>query len=175
VRSGDLTPAEIEDLRALFDSAWSGKGGTFDDEDWAHTFGGVHFLAEGAGRIVAHASVVRRRLTAGGRIMRSGYVEAVATLPEHQRQGLASALMTEVTAHIRGTYELGALDTGMQGFYERFGWRVWEGPTSVATESGEVVPTPEEDGYVMVLLPSALAHTDLTGPLVCDWRLGDVW
>jgi aminoglycoside 2'-N-acetyltransferase I len=175
LRSRELTPTQLETLRALFDAAWADEGQTFDEQDWAHAFGGVHFLAEEGDVVLAHASVVRRRLVAGDRELRSGYVEAVATWPEHQHRGLASALMTQVGEHLRATYELGALDTGLQGFYERFGWRVWEGTTSVETPSGEIVPTPQEDGYVMVLPGTALVDLDLTAPLTCDHRLGDVW
>ncbi len=83
--------------------------------------------------------------------------------------------MAEVGAHIRSSYELGALDAGVPGFYERFGWRVWEGPTSVQMPSGEIVPTVEEDGSVMVLLPPDLDRIDPSGPLTCDRRAGDAW
>ena len=35
--------------------------------------------------------------------------------------------------------------------------------------------TAEEDGSVLVLRTPATEGLDLTGPLVGDWRAGDVW
>ena len=67
-----------------------------------------------------------------------------------------------------------ALGTGETGFYERLGWRVWAGPTSVRTPHGER-RTPEEDGGIMVLLTPATPPISLDAPISCDWRPGDVW
>ena len=61
-------------------------------------------------------------------------------------------------------YELGALGTGEIGFYERLGWRVWQGPTSVRTAVGER-RTPDEDGGIMVLLTRATPPIDLDAPI----------
>jgi aminoglycoside 2'-N-acetyltransferase I len=82
--------------------------------------------------------------------------------------------MTEVNEHVVANFELGALGTGSQGFYERLGWQVWRGPTSVRTAEGEQ-PTPDEDGYVLVLLTPTSPVLDLGAPISCDWRPGDVW
>ena len=80
---------------------------------------------------MAHGSVVARELHTNGHRLATGYVEAVATLPVRQRRGHGSALMRAIGEHIDQMFELGALDTGIAGFYERFGWIVWEGPTFV--------------------------------------------
>lgn len=72
--------------------------------------------------MVAHASVVERELRTADHCLRTGYVEAVATRPSHQRKGLGSIVIGAVGEHIDGTYRLGALATGVVGFYERFGW-----------------------------------------------------
>ena len=101
-------------------------------------------------------------------------VEAMATWPELQRRGLGSRVLSVVNDHIASIYELGALDTGSPSFYERSGWIRWRGPTSVRTDGGDL-PTPEEDGNVMVLLTSATMDLDLDGPISCEWRPGDVW
>jgi aminoglycoside 2'-N-acetyltransferase I len=101
-------------------------------------------------------------------------VEAVATLPTHQRRGYGSAIMEQVGEHIDGTFRLGALGTGRHAFYARLGWIVWMGPTSVRTDRG-LVPTPEEDGHVLVRLTSTSPYLDLSAPISCDWRSGDVW
>ena len=62
VRSDALRPDEVVALRELFDEAWSDDVEGFTDQDWGHAVGGVHVIAEADGRVVAHASVVRREL-----------------------------------------------------------------------------------------------------------------
>lgn len=150
----------------------------FDDHDWEHALGGRHVVAELDGRIVAHASVVTRELHAGGRRLHTGYVEAVATASPFQGRGIGSLVMRAVNEHIRETFELGALGTGEQGFYERLGWQVWRGPTSVRARdqaTGPDLRTPDEDGGIMVLRTSSTGNLDLNVPISCEWRPGDVW
>jgi aminoglycoside 2'-N-acetyltransferase I len=134
----------------------------------------VHFLIEVEGDIVSHASVVQRQLHTGGHRLATGYVEAVATLPANRRRGHGSAIMQEVGEHIDRTFQLGALGTGAHAFYERLGWIVWQGPTFVRTVGG-LVPTPEEDGHILVRPTPTSPHLDLSAPISCDSRPGDVW
>jgi aminoglycoside 2'-N-acetyltransferase I len=143
-------------------------------EDLAHALGGHHFLAEADGAIVGHASVVERTLEVGGRPVRTGYVEAVAVLPAWQRQGIATALMASVGAHIRESYALGALGTGHPGFYARLGWRVWQGPTWVRTTDGPERSEGEDGGILVLETPRT---PPMTGhePISCEWRPGDAW
>jgi aminoglycoside 2'-N-acetyltransferase I len=122
VRSEALRPDEVVALRELFDEAWSDDVEGFTDQDWGHAVGGVHVIAEADGRVVAHASVVQRELHTAGHRLRTGYVEAVATQPSHQRRGLGSLVIGEVGELIDRNYRLGALATGVVGFYERLGW-----------------------------------------------------
>ncbi len=173
--TADLRDAELRELRALLDLAFNDPEERFSDDDWQHAMGGVHFLSEREGRIVSHASVVGRELHVAGRPLRTGYVEAVATDPAWQGQGFGSAVMRAVNGHLADAgYELGALGTGSQGFYERLGWFVWRGPSSVRRAGGEQ-PTPEEDGYIMALRTPATPPLDPEAPISCDWRPGDVW
>jgi aminoglycoside 2'-N-acetyltransferase I len=79
-----------------------------------------------------------------------------------------------VVAEIVAGYELGALGTGEQAFYERLGWRTWHGPSAVRTDDGER-PTPDDDGYLMVLATPASPPLDLDVSISCEWRPGDVW
>jgi aminoglycoside 2'-N-acetyltransferase I len=172
--SDQLTPQEVSVLRELFRAAWSTEAGEFTDDDWDHALGGVHFLVEEDGDILAHASVVARELHAAGHHLRTGYVEAVATRPADQGLGHGTALMRRVAEHVDRIFPLGALDTSHQTFYERLGWVVWTGPTFVRTDGGPV-RTPEDDGQVMVRLTPTSPDLDLSGPISCDWRSGDVW
>ncbi len=173
--SRELTPDEIGQLRALFRAAWPEPDDAFAEEDWQHALGGVHVLLEEDGRILSHASVVPRTLEAGGRRLRTGYVEAVATWPDVQRRGHGSAVMREIDEVIAAGYQLGALGTGEFGFYEKLGWEHWRGRTSVRTSAG-TRRTPDEDGYIMVLrTPATPRDLGLDAPLSCEWRSGDVW
>lgn len=174
VTSDDLRPHELDALRALFEAAWTDEDDRFSDEDWDHTLGGIHFVIEEDGRIVSHASVVERELHTGRHRLGTGYVEAVATEPSHQRHGLSTAVMREAGTYIDRTFQLGALGTGLHAFYERLGWIVWKGPTAVRTDA-RIVPTPEEDGYVLVRLTPSSPDSDLSAPISCEWRAGDVW
>ena len=174
VTTDALSRAELGALRGLFDAAWADDPEAFTDEDWEHAVGGLHFVVEDGGSIVAHASVVERELHVDGRPVATGYVEAVATLPAHQRRGHGSAVMRAVGAHIDRRLRLGALGTGLAAFYERLGWVVWRGPTFVRTDGG-LVRTAEEDGQVLVRLTPATPDIDLSAPISCEWRPGDVW
>jgi len=159
----------------MLDAAfWDDEDERFTDADWDHAVGGTHFVLDLDGLIACHASVVERELHVDGRPFRTGYVEAVATAPERQGQGLGTAVMREVTRYVEEGFELGALGTGVQGFYERLGWRIWIGPSSVRTGDRER-RTPDDDGYIMVLLAPASAGLDLRAGISCEWRSGDVW
>ena len=175
VATADLRPAEVEAIRAILWAAFDDdEEGRFTEEDWDHALGGVHVVAESDGRIVAHGSVVPREIHIGGRPLAAGYVEAVATDPGLQRTGLGTGVMREAGAIIREDYELGVLGTGEHAFYERLGWRTWRGPSSVRTPGGDR-PTPDEDGYIMVLATPSTPPLDPDAPISCDWRPGDVW
>jgi aminoglycoside 2'-N-acetyltransferase I len=171
----ELTPSEIAAIRALLERAFgSDEEERFTEADWDHAVGGVHFVLDVAGEIVSHASVVERELHVGGRLLRTGYVEAVATTPERQGAGFGSLVMADVTSWIRDRFELGGLGTGRHGFYQRLGWLIWIGPSSVRIGDGEQ-PTPEDDGYILVLPTPSSPPLDLSAPVSCDWRPGDVW
>jgi aminoglycoside 2'-N-acetyltransferase I len=171
--TAELAPEELQAVRRLVFEAF---GGRFDAHDWEHTLGGVHVLAEEGGEVVAHGAVVPRVLVAGRRELPTGYVEGVATRGDRRGRGLATVVMAEAGKVVRERYELGALadGTGIPGFYQRLGWETWQGPTWVAGPKG-LERTAEEDGSVLVLRTPATEALDLTGPLVCDWREGDVW
>jgi aminoglycoside 2'-N-acetyltransferase I len=175
VRTPDLRAGELAALRAMLVAAFgTDPEEAFREEDWEHTLGGVHVLAEDGVAIVAHAAVVERPIEIAGRPIRTGYVEAVATAPDRQRTGLGTLVMDEVGRIIREGYELGMLGTGVQPFYERLGWRIWRGPSAVRTANGEV-RSPDEDGYLMVLRTPSTPDLDPVATISCDDRPGDAW
>ena len=172
----ELSPAELAEIRALMDVAFGDDPEeAFTDDDWAHALGGLHVLVEVDGRIVAHAALVEREIRVGGRALRTGYVEAVATAPERQGEGFGSRAMAVIGAEIQARFELGVLGTGAFHFYERLGWRRWRGPSQVRLPDGALERSPEDDGFLMVLETPRSGGLDDRAPIECDWRPGDAW
>jgi len=174
LRTDELTAAEIDAIRTLLWAAFPPGDEGFTEDDWDHAVGGTHFVLDAGGRVVAHASVVERTLHVGGIPLRTGYVEAVATAPTLQGRGLGTIVMRDVDAWIDAGFQLGALGTGSHHFYERLGWRTWRGPSSVRSAAG-ALPSPDDDGYIMVLATSTSPPLDLDAPISCEWRPGDAW
>jgi aminoglycoside 2'-N-acetyltransferase I len=162
--------AELRAIRQLLDGAFT----DFDDDAWEHCLGGIHATIWEAAEVVAHASVVQRRLLHAGRALRTGYVEAVAVRADRRRRGYGRAVMERLGEVIRGAYEVGGLAAGEPAatLYRSLGWRAWEGDTWVLGPHG-LERTPEDDGGIYVL-PVA-AKLDLAADIVCDWRDGEVW
>ena len=175
VPTAELAPSEIGEIRALLAAAFgSDEHERFTDDDWDHAVGGIHFVLSVNAAVLAHASVVERELHVGDHRLRTGYVEAVSTASGHQGAGLGSLVMADVTAYVRERFELGALGTGRWTFYERLGWQRWAGPSSVRV--GDTTrPTPDDDGFILVLLTRSSPPLDPASPISCDWRPGDVW
>jgi aminoglycoside 2'-N-acetyltransferase I len=170
-QSADLDADSLLSIRALMAAAF---GAGFSGDDWAHALGGTHFMVREGSRVVAHASVVGRRLEIAEHSVRAGYVEAVATIPGRQRQGLGTAVMRAVGLHIQRSYEIGALSTSAHRFYERVGWERWQGPTFVRADSS-LVRTEDEDDGVMVLKTPTTPPVQVGDAIICEWRPGDVW
>ncbi|HEX6685481.1 MAG TPA: GNAT family N-acetyltransferase [Candidatus Limnocylindrales bacterium] len=169
-RTSDLSPVRLAEVRALCEAAF---GGRFDEHDWQHSLGGDHVLCFVGESLAGQAALVPRVLRCGGKAWRTGYVEAVAVHPAAQGRGVGRELMLTANKLVAAHYELGGLCAGERAarLYQRVGWRRWLGPTFVDSPEGTVA-TPEEDGSVYVL---PRVEMDLTGPIVCDWRDGDVW
>jgi aminoglycoside 2'-N-acetyltransferase I len=176
VPSADLSAADLVAIRALLWAAFppDHEDGGITEDDWQHALGGAHFLLEDDGRLVGHASVVERRLHIADRAIRTGYVESVAIDPARQRKGLGFTLMSAVDTHIDASFELGALGTGSRPFYVRLGWEIWRGPSAIRTAKG-LEPSPDEDGYILVLRTRSSPPLRLTDPISCEWRPGDSW
>jgi aminoglycoside 2'-N-acetyltransferase I len=148
--------------------------GDFSDDDWDHALGGLHTLTYLEGRLVGHAALVQRAFLWGDLPRRVGYLEAMAVHPDCQRRGIGRVIMERINQQVAWSYDLGALsasDEGL-GLYLSCGWAVWEGPLRVMTASG-LRDTPEDEGGVLVYVPSGMV--DLTLPLTCEIRSGDVW
>ncbi|MFI6012880.1 GNAT family N-acetyltransferase [Streptomyces sp. NPDC051243] len=170
--TADLTPAELRAIRALLDEAFDGD---FSDEDWDHGLGGMHALVhDDAGRLLAHGSVVMRRVRHRDRWLRVGYVEAVAVRPDARRTGLGGRVMAELERVIDRAYDAGMLSASDEGaaLYAARGWEVWSGRVCALGPEG-VVRLPDEEGSTFVR-PALAGPLDPAFELVFDWRDGDV-
>ena len=83
-------------------------------------------------------------------------------------------VMTAVSDVLHQHHELGVLSTGLEDFYERFGWRWWEGPSYVR-HGDELRRTEDEDDGIMVLPFGPSAGIDCTAAISCIARDGDDW
>lgn len=158
-------------IRRLVDAAF---GSEFAETDWEHALGGWHVVAVAKGTVVSHAAVVPRHLWFGHRELAAGYLEAVATDPAVQGHGIGSRVMDQAATLLRREFQVGALATGRPSFYERLGWERWQGPSSV-WRGDERLPTPEDDGGLMVLRFGFGDDLVLTEAMTCEPRPGDDW
>ena len=134
----------------------------------------THLLGWLNGELVSHIAWVERELHVGEiGPLRTAYIEAVATLPSYQRRGFATALL-QATPPLVHEFQLAALAPSDAAFYQRLGWRMWEGPLAYMDPSGARIETPEEQVmiYPLPLTPSSL---DIRASLTTKWRAIEVW
>lgn len=161
-------------MRELLGGAFEGG---FGDEDFEHALGGMHALVYEGGELVAHGSVVQRRVLHRGRALRTGYVEAVAVRADRRRCGLGGVVMEAVEGVIGRAYPLGALSASADGagLYAGRGWRVWGGEIGVLGPGGPERLAEEEGSTYVWTPPGGGVLLDPTaGALHFDWRNGDV-
>lgn len=170
--SAELPEPFRRELRLFLDTAFDGD---FSDDDWAHSLGGHHVWINGDTGLIAHASVVPRQFICDGKPMHAGYVEAVATVASHRRQGYGAAVMKRIGALIHAEYTIGALSTSEHAFYESVGWERWIGPTLAQPPSGPPERTADDDDGIMILRTPNTGALRLDAPLIADWRTADVW
>jgi aminoglycoside 2'-N-acetyltransferase I len=149
------------------------------EEDFRNLFayvpsGGLHFLAFQGKQLVSHALVTTRWLQPEGQaVLRTAYVDAVATLPAYQGQGHGSAVMRRLAETIEVEYAIACLETDQVGFYERLGWQLWRGPLAGRSEQG-LIPTPEQNG-IMILTLSETPVLNLNSLLTIECQDARIW
>lgn len=133
----------------------------------------THVLAYHNGALVGHALWITRFLQAGSPpLLRTAYVEAVATDPTWRKRGFAAAVMRRIAAEVRD-FDLAALSPFDVGYYTKLGWELWRGPLAIRTPNG-LEPTPEDETVMILRLPKT-PPLDLAGPLSAEWREGELW
>lgn len=149
------------------------------EEDFKNLFsyipsGGWHFLAYEGDQLVSHAVVTTRWLQPEDRpLLKTAYVDAVATLPTHQGRGYGSGVMRQLEREIDHEYEIACLETERESFYTRLGWKVWRGPLAGRSEDG-LIPTPYQTG-IMILRLSRTSLLDLDKSLSIECQPDRIW
>ncbi|MBN1248650.1 MAG: GNAT family N-acetyltransferase [Anaerolineae bacterium] len=152
-----INRAYEEDLTALFDNLGEG----------------VHLLGTVGGQLVTHAMWVTRWLqVARGPLLRTAYVELVATDAAYRNRGYAAAVMRRLQREICDC-DIAALSPFSVAYYARLGWEPWQGPLFIRKD-GALVATPEDEEVMILRLPKT-PGLDLTQPLSIEWREGEVW
>ena len=164
-----LSQTESSEILALCSQAF--------EEDYApylETFqDSYHILARLDGKLVSHALWVTRWLQVGNRaLMRTAYVEGVATEAGYRSRGLASAVMKQLASEIID-FEIGALSPAETNLYSRLGWEYWQGPL-FHRKDGELIRDPADETIMILRLPKT-PELDLTKPISVEWRQGEVW
>ncbi|HSH83250.1 MAG TPA: GNAT family N-acetyltransferase [Herpetosiphonaceae bacterium] len=147
------------------------------EDDFTHLFsyipsGGIHVLAYREQELVSHAVVTTRWLQPEGLpVLRTAYVDAVATLPAYQGQGNGSKVMRHL-ASVISDFEIACLETDRVSFYAQLGWEEWRGPLA-GRRGTELLPTPDQKG-VMVLRLARTPPLDIDSLLVIEYN-GRIW
>ncbi|GAP09476.1 predicted acetyltransferase [Bellilinea caldifistulae] len=145
-----------------------------DLEPLFNTFvGATHVLGYHNGLLASHALWVTRDLQVGNSpLLRTAYIEALATDPAYRGRGFATAIMKRVADEIQD-YELAALSPSSVAFYERLGWELWHGPLFIRTQT-DLLPSPDQEQVMILRLPKT-PPLDLNAPLSAEWREGELW
>ena len=173
-----MAPAERREIHLFCAEAYG--------EDLSHLFAAYqpdfHVLARLDDRLISHAMVVTRWLQAGtGPLMRTAYVEMMATARDWRGKGAGRAVMHCLTQAIaQEGYELGALCPAETRLYKHLGWEYWRGPLFVREscqargKPAGLTATPEE--RIMIMRMPATPELDLDLPLSVEWRPGgELW
>ncbi len=134
---------------------------------------GLHVLAYLGEELVGHAVVTTRWLQPEGLpLLRTAYVDAVATSPEHQGRGIGSAVMRHL-ASVVDDCDIACLETDRVAFYERLGWEQWRGPLGGRSADG-YIPTPDQNG-IMILRLARTPNLDLHQLLTIEAHAARIW
>jgi aminoglycoside 2'-N-acetyltransferase I len=170
IPNNKLSPGEYAEIIALTTQAF--------EKDYAPFMqmfkNPTHLIARWHGKLVSYAALITRWIQIdNGSLLRTGYVEGLATDLACRGQGFATQVMRRFIKEAQD-HDFAALSTGSHAFYERLGWRLWQGP--LYTRKGkELIAMPEERGCVMVHdLPKTPLY-DTTAPMSIEWREIEPW
>jgi aminoglycoside 2'-N-acetyltransferase I len=165
----DLTQDESDEIIVLCDLAYGEDMGKIISqlEDPVHVMGIFQ------GSLICHALWITRHLQpAGLPMLRTAYVEAVATHPAFRMQGFASAIMRRTVEEIQD-FDIAGLAPFSVDYYARLGWELWRGEMFERKGDGLFASDPEEN-LMIYRLPNTPA-LDLDATISIEWREGEVW
>ena len=180
VGTSSLNRADRAEILSLCKAAYG--------EDVSHLFAAytadVHVLARAGRILVGHGMIVTRWLQVDGNsLLRTAYVELVATAEDFRNQGIGSAMMRRLEEYAaENQFDLAALCPADTTLYDHLGWEYWEGPLFIRPkttgpekkETPALIPTPEE--RVMILRLPNTPPIYLDQPLSAEWRDGgELW
>lgn len=132
----------------------------------------THVLAYHQDVLIGHALWVTRWLQCGTTpLLRTAYIEGVATEPTYQHCGIATEVMETLQRHICD-FDIGALSPTTTSLYTRLGWEYWRGPIFIR-QHDRIIPTPSKQ--VMIWRLPRTPQLDLFAPLSAEWREGKLW
>lgn len=169
LKSGEaLSQDEINEILTLCSNAFEE-----DFKPFLQTFTQpIHVVAKLGTKLVSHALWITRWLQAGDSpLLRTAYVEAVATERSYRRRGYATLVMARLGQEIQ-SYEIGALSPAETSLYTRQGWEYWQGPL-YARKEGRLIPIPGETA--MILRTPKTPAMNTRAPLSIEWREKEVW
>jgi aminoglycoside 2'-N-acetyltransferase I len=135
---------------------------------------GLHSLGYFGDQLVSHAVVTTRWLRPEQMpMLRTAYVDAVATAPTHQGRGFGSAVMRHLASIVADDYEIACLVTARVSFYDRLGWELWHGQLAGRSEAG-LVPTQDQKGIMILRLPRT-PELNLEVLLTIECQPGRIW
>ena len=170
VHTSELTSHSRDEILAICREAYQEDLHGYLQDIWT----GVHLLGVIDNSLVSHAMIVERWLQVENRqLLRTAYVELVATHPEAQRRGYASALMRRLAAEIQA-FDIGGLSPTDAQFYARLGWETWRGQLLVRTGTS-VVASDDDEGLMVLRLARTPRDLSLEEPISIEWRPGEVW
>ena len=147
--------------------------GDFSEEDWRHTYGGARFLGTVNSEIVSHGAVVPREILINDQRFLVGYLEAIAVASKVQGQGIGSQLLSTISEFCASQYQLSMLSTDEFDFYQKFGWKQFNGESGVLIDD-QVILTPDEDEGLMYLIGNE-GLLEVIHSAYSDSREGDHW
>ncbi len=167
-KNRDLSEKELTDIIELCSRAYE-----TDYRPFLDTFiDPTHVLGYFENTLVSHALWITRWLQVeDSPLMRTAYIEGVATDEPYRNRGFASAVMKRLAEEIVG-FEIAGLCTGSPDFYSRLGWQVWTGPL-FNRKGDKLIPT--SGGPVMILPLPNTPEVNLSASLSIEWREGEVW
>lgn len=164
-----LTPSDLSELRALFDSEYLAAFGEWDPElPYGYAPHDVHVVARDGGRVVGHVGWARRTITVGGEAVEIAGVGGVLLRDEARGTHLGAELMDRAA---RSMQECAGIQFGylgcreeVVGFYASCGWmRLEASERSIGRDGAPVLDPP---GPPILILPVAAS--------IDEWPDGDI-